>query len=56
MDFDNFIIDKTKERREEGRFIKKSNNCLANIEQQLMAKIVKNSCIGLIISRKSMNF
>jgi len=42
MDLDNFIIGKTKERRGEGRFgKKKSNNCLANIEQQLMAKIAK---------------
>ena len=38
MDFDNIIIDKTKERRGEGRFDKKTNSCLANIEQQLMAK------------------
>ena len=38
MDLDNFIIGKTKERRGEGRFGKKSNSCLANIEQQLMAK------------------
>jgi len=56
MDLDNFIIGKTKESRGEGRFGKKSNNYLANIEQQLMAKIAKNSSIGLIISRKSMNF
>ena len=42
MDLDNFIIGKTKERRGEGRFgKKKSNSCLANIEQQLMAKIAK---------------
>jgi len=43
MDLDNFIVDKTKERRGEGRFGKKknNNNCLANIEQQLMAKIAK---------------
>jgi len=33
MDLDNFIIDKTKERRGEERFGKKSNSCLANIEQ-----------------------
>jgi len=38
MDLDNFIISKTKERRGEGRFGKKTNNCIANIEQQLMAK------------------
>ena len=37
------IISKTKERRGEGRFGKKSNNCLANIEQQLMAKIAKKT-------------
>ena len=43
MDLDNFIIGKTKEMRGEERFGKKSNNCLANIEQQLMAKIAKNS-------------
>ena len=42
MDLDNFIVGKTKERREEERFGKKSNNCLPNIEQQLMAKIAKN--------------
>ena len=43
MDLDNFIIGKTKERRGEkrGDKEKKSNNCLANIEQQLMAKIAK---------------
>ena len=40
MDFDNFIIGKTKERGGEGRFGKKSN-CLANIEQQLVVKIAK---------------
>ena len=55
MDLDNFIIGKTKERRGEGRFSKKNNSYLANIEQQLMAKITKNNNIGLIISRKSMN-
>ena len=38
MDLYNFIIGKTKERRGEGRFGKKTNNCLTNIEQQLMAK------------------
>jgi hypothetical protein len=38
MDLDNFIIDKTKERRGEGSFGKKTNSCLANIVQQLMAK------------------
>ena len=41
MDLDNFIIDKTKDRRGEGRVGKKSNSCLTNIEQQLMAKVVK---------------
>jgi len=34
---DNFIIGKTKERRGE-IWQKKNNSCLANIEQQLMAK------------------
>ena len=38
MDLDNFIIGKTKETRGEGRFGKKTNSYLANIEQQLMAK------------------
>ena len=38
MDLDIFIVGKTKERRGEGRFGKKTNSCLANIEQQLMAK------------------
>ena len=58
MELDNFIIDKTKERRgeERGDLAKKSNSCLANIEQQLMVKIAKNSSIGLIISIKSMNY
>jgi len=32
MDLDNFIIGITKERRGEGRFDKKTNSCLANIE------------------------
>jgi len=41
MDLDNFMIGKIKESRGEGRFDKKSNSCLANIEQQLMAKIAK---------------
>ena len=41
MDLDNFIIGKIKERRGEERFGKKSNNYLANIEQQLMEKIAK---------------
>ena len=35
MDLDNFIIGKTKER---GDLAKKSNSCLTNIVQQLMAK------------------
>ena len=39
MDLYNFIIDKKMEGEE--RFGKKSNNYLANIEQQLMAKIAK---------------
>ena len=41
MDLDNFIIGKTKERRGEGRFGKKTNSYLANIEQQLIVKIAK---------------
>jgi len=41
MDLDNFIIGKTKERRGEGRFDKKRNSYLGNIEQQLMTKIAK---------------
>jgi len=50
MDLDNFIIGKTKERREEGRFGKKSNSCLANIEQQLMAKIAKKQRRGELLT------
>jgi len=50
MDLDNFIICKTKERTGEGRFGKKSNNCLANIEQQLMAKIAKKQRRGEIFT------
>ena len=40
MDLDNFIIDKTKKRRgeERGDLAKKTNSCLANKVQQLMAK------------------
>ena len=40
MDLDNFIIGKTKKRRgeERGDLAKKTNICLANIVQQLMAK------------------
>ena len=34
---------KGEERRGEGRFDKKSNSCLASIEQQLMAKIAKKT-------------
>jgi len=41
MDLDNFIIGKTKERR--GEIWQKSNSCLANIEQQLIAKIAKKT-------------
>ena len=52
MDLDNFIIGKTKERRGEGRFGKKSNSCLANIEQQLM---IKNSRKGSESKRKDKN-
>ena len=43
MDLDNFIIGKTTERRGDGRFSKKNNRYLANIEQQLMAKIAKKT-------------
>ena len=50
MDLDNFIIGKTKERRGEGRFGKKSNSCLANIEQQLM---IKNSRKGFESKREA---
>jgi len=35
MDLDNFIIGKTKERSGEGRFGKKSNSCLTNIERKM---------------------
>jgi len=35
MDLDNFIIGKTKEMRGEGRFNKKGNNCLTNIERKM---------------------
>ena len=46
-----------KEEEMRGEIWQKNNNsCLANIEQQLMAKIAKNSSIGLIINRKLMNF
>ena len=40
MDLDNFIIGKTKKRRgeERGDLAKKTNICLANKVQQLMAK------------------
>jgi len=38
MDLDNFIIGKTKERRGEGRFDKKSNSCLTNIERKRCKK------------------
>jgi len=41
MDLDNFIIGKTKERRGEGRFGKKSNSCLTNVERK---RCKKNSC------------
>ena len=52
MNLDNFIIGKTKERRGEGRFGKKSNSCLANIEQQLM---IKNSRKGFESKREDKN-
>jgi len=41
MDLDNFIIGKTKKRIGEGRFDKKSNNCLTNIERK---RCKKSSC------------
>jgi len=52
MDLDNFMIGKTKERRGEGRFSKKSNSCLANIEQQLM---IENSRKGSESKREDKN-
>jgi len=50
MDLDNFIIGKTKERRGEGRFGKKSNNCLTNIERKRYKK--SSSCFLNIEDRK----
>ena len=41
MDLDNFIIGKTNERIGEGRFGKKSNSCLTNIERK---RCKKSSC------------
>jgi len=38
MDLDNFIIGKTNERRGEGRFGKKNNSCLTNIERKMCKK------------------
>ena len=38
MDLDNFIIDKQRRGEERGDLAKKTNSCLTNIEQQLMAK------------------
>jgi hypothetical protein len=38
MDLENFIISKTKEKRGEGRFGKKSNSCLTNIERKRCQK------------------
>ena len=50
MDLDNFIIGKTKERRGEGRFGKKTNNCLTNIERKRCKK--GNCCFPNIEDRK----
>jgi hypothetical protein len=50
MDLDNFIIDKSKERRGEGRFGKKSNSCLANIERKICQK--SSCCFPNIEDRK----
>ena len=50
MGLDNFIIGKTKERREEGRFGKKSNSCLTNIEMKRCKK--SSSCFPNIEDRK----
>ena len=43
MDLDNFIIGKTKERRGDGRFGKKSNSCLTNIERKRYKKTTTTS-------------
>jgi len=47
MDFDNIIIGKTKEKRGEIWQKKNNNSCLANIEQQLMAKIAKKTAVDI---------
>ena len=51
MNLDNFIIGKTKERRGEGRFGKKSNSYLANIERKRCKK--SNCCFPNIEDRKN---
>jgi len=48
MDLDNFIIDKTKERR--GEIWQKSNSCLTNIERTIVKK--SSSCLTNIEDRK----
>ena len=54
MDLDNFIIGKTKERR--GKiWQKKSHSCLANIEQQLMAKIGKKTASASCYKKQKIN-
>ena len=50
MDLDNFIIGKTKERRGEKRFGKKSNSCLTNIKRKRYKK--SSSCFPNIEDRK----
>ena len=50
MDLDNFIVGKTKEMRGEGRFGKKSNNCLTNIERKRCKK--SRYCFPNIEDRK----
>ena len=51
MDLDNFIIGKTKERRGEKRFGKKSNSCLTNIKRKRYKK--SSSCFPNIEDRKA---
>jgi len=51
MDLDNFIIGKTKERRGEGRFGKKSNSFLTNIERKRCKK--SSSCFPNIEDRNA---
>jgi len=50
MDLDNFIINKTKERRGEGSFGKKSNSYLTNIERKICKK--SSCCFPNIEDRK----